>query len=100
MRKSDFMNKIRHLKSGAGKKIVERCEKMFDSGALDVDSYPDDYRLPRAIFCVVLYEWYKTSRPASMSDEIRKLKVRNVGKRRKAQTALEKRLNSLYHIEE
>jgi hypothetical protein len=54
MTKTQLRKKFNELKKENTKWINDNFEKVLKSGALDLDSYDNDFRLPKVIMCAML----------------------------------------------
>ena len=54
MTKDQFRDKIQILITNMLPALIDKCDQLYSSGAEDVDSYPDDFQLPKMIFIAAL----------------------------------------------
>lgn len=54
MTKTQFKKKIASMKKDISKYIDEETLRLFDSGAINKNSYEDDYQLPKIVLTVAL----------------------------------------------
>ena len=47
MKKQDFLNKVQSMLPDLNEMIMERAVKAFDSGAVDTESFEDNFILPK-----------------------------------------------------
>ena len=56
MTKTQFRKKMNELKRQNTEYINGRIEKALNSGAVDLSSYEDDFRLPKTVMCAICYD--------------------------------------------
>jgi len=54
--KEEAMLRVDEMLVDAMKIVRERAKELLESGAVDLDSWPDTYRLPKALLCAGLEE--------------------------------------------
>jgi hypothetical protein len=66
MRQKQLVSKVRQLlRKDLSKIIGAKCLELFNSGAIDKESYGNDYLLPKAVLYVALEEVRQSIRPVS-----------------------------------
>uniref|UniRef100_A0A6H2A1V6 Uncharacterized protein n=1 Tax=viral metagenome TaxID=1070528 RepID=A0A6H2A1V6_9ZZZZ len=63
MTKAQFLEKFEDILGNALKDIRATAERLFDSGAVDRESYEDDYLLPKIILTASLVDAADSWRP-------------------------------------
>ena len=69
MNKTQFNEKFSELTEGLKPYIQKKAKALIDSGAVDLKSYKDDFRLPRIILRVALRDAAENFRPPHPMDK-------------------------------
>ena len=77
MTKTQFRKKFNELKKTSNKRMTELAEKALASGAINLESWEDDYRLPKVVMTAVCssleWDWSPTSNK-ELEAEVKNLK--------------------------
>ena len=76
MTKTQFENKIKEMMKDVIKETLKECTRLFESGAVDTESYENNFSLPKIILAVALEKMSDQYYPLfnGHSEEIRNLK--------------------------
>ncbi len=55
MTKRQAIRKVRELAQTARRTIIEECEQMIETKAVDLRDYDDDYALPKILITAAMY---------------------------------------------
>jgi len=68
MTKSQFDRKMGHLYRNNAKALRAEVNRLRDCGGIDLSSYGDDFRAPKAVLTVALTRMAEQWRPLDLSD--------------------------------